>query len=68
MSDSKEMRKAIEKLQKNQEEGMMPDQRSTFDQLLTLRELANKNGLYDAADWLKGRLDKWNERMQKGQI
>ena len=29
------------------------DQRSTLDQLITLIILANKEGLYDAADFLK---------------
>jgi hypothetical protein len=40
---------------------MMPDQRSVTDQLKTLLELANKNGLYDAADWLKQRMPKADE-------
>ena len=35
----------------------MNDQRSTTDQLQSLIELANKNGLYDAADWVKTRLE-----------
>lgn len=35
----------------------MNDQRSLTDQLETLYGLANKNGLYDAADWLRQRLD-----------
>ena len=35
----------------------MPDQRSVTDQLQTLLGLANKNGLYDAADWLKQRME-----------
>jgi hypothetical protein len=37
---------------------MMNDQRSVTDQLETLLSLANKNGLYDAADWLKTRMPK----------
>lgn len=36
------------------------DQRSVRDQLFTLLNLANKNGLYDAADWLKDQMDKMN--------
>jgi hypothetical protein len=31
----------------------MNDQRSLYDQLKTLVPIANKHGLYDAADWLK---------------
>jgi hypothetical protein len=34
----------------------MPDQRSLTDQLRSLIELANQNGLYDAADFLKAHL------------
>lgn len=34
----------------------MNDQRSVTDQLWSLVDLANKNGHYDAADWLKNRL------------
>lgn len=33
--------------------------RSLSDQLLELVQLANQNGLYDAADWLQARL--WSE-------
>lgn len=36
----------------------MNDQRSLMDQLETLYGLANKNGLYDAADWLRLKLDR----------
>lgn len=36
---------------------MAPDQRSVMDQLKDLVLLANQNGLYDAADWLRARLD-----------
>jgi len=32
------------------------DQRSVTDQLKELMTLANKHGLYDAADWLKSTL------------
>jgi hypothetical protein len=35
----------------------MPDQRSTTDQLQALYALANRNGLYDAADVVRGWLD-----------
>ena len=35
----------------------MNDQRSTYDQLLDLITLANKHGLYDAADWIRGQMD-----------
>jgi hypothetical protein len=31
----------------------MNDQRSLIEQLQDLRELANKNGLYDAANWVQ---------------
>ena len=31
----------------------MPDQRSVTDQMQTLIGLANKAGLYDAADWIR---------------
>lgn len=36
----------------------MPDQRATYDQLLTLLDLGTQNGLYDATDWLRGELSK----------
>jgi|GEM_PF-6768995 len=36
----------------------MPDQRSLRDQLWDLHSLANRNKLYDAADWLKRYLEK----------
>ena len=36
---------------------MVPDQRSVTDQLNELVLLANRNGLYDAADWLRERLE-----------
>lgn len=35
----------------------MNDQRSLLDQLKSLHGIATKNGLYDAADWLKLHLD-----------
>lgn len=38
------------------EDHNMPDQRAMYDQLLDMLELATQNGLYDAADWLKGHL------------
>jgi len=47
---------------------MPQDQRSTFDQLLSLLELANKNGLYDAADWLQRELDSWYKDWNKVRI
>jgi hypothetical protein len=34
----------------------MNDQRSVTDQLQDLITLANKNGLYDAADWVQSRM------------
>lgn len=40
---------------------MMPDQRSVTDQLKDLVVLANRRGLYDAADWIQSRLQKHNE-------
>jgi len=33
------------------------DQRSTTDQLQDLVRLADKNGLYDASDWIKNKLE-----------
>lgn len=36
----------------------MPDQRSVAEQLQDLERLANQNGLYDAADWLRERRPK----------
>jgi|WetSurMetagenome_2_1015567.scaffolds.fasta_scaffold485985_3 hypothetical protein len=36
---------------------MAQDQRSVEDQLKELILLANHNGLYDAADWVRGRLE-----------
>lgn len=35
----------------------MPDQRSTYDQLVTLHALANEHKLYDAADHVKRDLE-----------
>ena len=37
------------------------DQRSVTDQLKELMILANKHGLYDAADWLKSTLEGQNQ-------
>jgi hypothetical protein len=36
---------------------MVNDQRSVTDQLKELVLLADRNGLYDAADWLRARLE-----------
>jgi len=47
----------LEEIYDVEEDHNMPDQRSTYDQLLDLLELATQNGLYDAADWLKGHLN-----------
>lgn len=40
-----------------------PEQRqdSVHDQLVDLTEIARHAGLYDAADWLRARLEQWNE-------
>lgn len=35
----------------------MNDQRSVTDQLATLIQLAHKHGLYDAADWVRSRIE-----------
>ena len=37
----------------------MPDQRSTYDQLKDLHQMAIEAKMYDAADWLKLQLDRW---------
>lgn len=37
----------------------LQDQRSTFDQLVSVLALANRSGHYDAADHLKKELDRW---------
>lgn len=50
LTDVQKMRKLMES---------MPDQRSTYEQLVSLYRLANQNGLYDAADWLKVQLEQW---------
>lgn len=42
----------------------MQSQVSLYDQLRLLREMANANGLYDAADWLGFELD-YIERKQR---
>lgn len=47
------MRKLID-----DDHSLMQDQRSTYDQLVSLHQLANENGLYDAADWLKSYITK----------
>lgn len=47
----------------------MNDQRSLQDQLQSLLQLANQNGLYDAADWLSRQipcLPKETKRLPKG--
>jgi hypothetical protein len=41
-------------------------QDSTFDQLTRLLGLANKNGLYDAADWLQIQLTQWSAKWKRG--
>lgn len=41
-----------EEVEETLEENLMPDQRSVTEQLTNLVEMANKHGLYDAADWL----------------
>ena len=41
----------------------MPDQRSLYDQLKDLYVLANRNGLYDAADYVRTVV----ERMDRAQ-
>lgn len=46
----------LEEIYDVEEDHNMPDQRSTYDQLLDMLELATQAGLYDAADWLKEEL------------
>lgn len=41
------------------------DQRLVYEQLLSLHTVANKNGLYDAADWLRNQLDKMERRFAR---
>ena len=36
-------------------------QHSLMDQLSVLRDMANVDGLYDAADWLTMTLDSWEK-------
>lgn len=36
----------------------MPRQDSLTDQLLTVIQLAEKAGCYDAADWIKGQMER----------
>jgi hypothetical protein len=36
----------------------IPDQRSTFEQLRDVMEMANQAGMYDAADFIKSHLDR----------
>lgn len=40
----------------------MPDQRSLMDQLRTLIPIANERGLYDAADYLRGVVERQEAR------
>ena len=47
---------SLEEIDNVEEDHNMPDQRSTYDQLLDMLELATQAGLYDAADWLKEEL------------
>lgn len=56
-TETQNMRKLME---------VMPDQdqRSTYDQLLDILELATQNGLYDAADWLKNHLRQMNSNFK----
>ena len=65
MTDARNMRKIIESIQKIDEEGWRHErerlkvdrvsarQDSTRDQLLDLITLAEENGMYDAADYIK---------------
>ena len=43
----------IEEFSVIKESGLTPDQRSTYDQVKDLIQIANQHGMYDAADWLK---------------
>lgn len=43
----------------------MNDQRSVTDQLASLIQLAHKNGLYDAADWVRTRMEADKARLEK---
>lgn len=47
---------SLEEIYDVEEDHNMPDQSSTYDQLLDMLELATQAGLYDAADWLKKEL------------
>jgi len=55
--DSKLQRIAAE-LVDDSKPKVVQDQRSTHDQLVDLVDIANKNGKYDAADWLKRELER----------
>lgn len=46
-------------------EEVVQSQDSTYDQLVELHQLANKNGLYDAADWLKPFIQKMQAGFKK---
>jgi hypothetical protein len=46
----------------------MNDQRSVTDQLQSLIPLANKAGLYDAADWLTTRLAAMNAESKSSEV
>jgi hypothetical protein len=50
------LRKIAAELIDDREPRVVQDQRSTHDQLVDLVDIANKNGKYDAADWLKREL------------
>jgi hypothetical protein len=44
---------------------MVQDQRSLTDQLKDLILLANRNGMYDAADWLQARIAESTKSVEK---
>lgn len=57
-SREQEMKQALEKVRTLLGNRIMPDQRSSSDQLRDLQWVANQLGLYDAADVIKSIVDK----------
>ncbi len=69
MTRADDMRHILDQIQQlSVNEGrdfFMPDQRSSYDQLIELLELANEAMLYDAADWLRSRLNEMSIHFDK---
>ncbi len=68
-SRSEDMRHILDQIQQisinENRDFFMPDQRASYDELIDLLELANEAMLYDAADWLRSRLNEMSVHFDK---